>query len=656
PFQRKRYWVEDSRSKIVDRRSWMVDRERQSITNDPQSTSHHPLLEQCLQSPLIKETICASHVSAALFPYLEDHKIHDLLVFPLTGHLEIILAAARHAFATAALSLEEVVMHEPLLVPEKAERALQLVFQPTENGASAFQLISLETKNAATQREHKVHVSGTVVFAATGAVVAQKDLSQLRARCTEELSCEAFYLNLHERGLQFGPQFHGIRQLSRREGEAVGHIVLPEELHAEAGEYYMHPALLDACLQVFGAAWPRASNEADDATFLPLRVESYRFYQPARAELWSHVTMRENENRNAETYLGEVAVYNGEGNLVAELKGLLLKRTTAAALQRVLRNNVEEWFCETVWRKQPLLATASPAQLIHAAQALLPVVRAEKDLAAYEELLPQLDQLCANYVLLALQQLGGSFSPGQRFTLPALMIQLGLLEKYRRLLERMLAMLAEENILQRDAEAWVVVHAPAMANPQALAATLLQKYPASKTELQLTIVCGTALAAVLCGKQDPLHLLFPGGSVEFLEQLYQHSPLTQAMNRLAAAALHEAVAQFPRERKLRVLEVGAGTGGTTAFVLPVLRAANAEYVFTDVSPLFLAKAKEKFRDYGFVQYHTLDIERAPRTQNFSGHEFDIVLATNALHATADLRQTLRHVQELLREDGLLLLI
>ncbi len=734
PFQRKRYWIEESSSKIEDRRSWMVDRKARSTNNDPRSTINHPLLEQCLQSPLIKETIFATRLSTTLFPYFEDHKVHGMAVLPLTGHLEIILAAAKAAFGESAPGLDEIVMHEPLLLPEHDARAIQLVFKPEENGAASFQLISLNTKAADNDGEHKVHVTGKAAMTTSASATQQRDLQTLQARCSEEISIEDYYHQLWERGLHFGPQFHGIQKLFRREGEALGRVALPQELEGEAHAYHLHPALLDACLQVFAAALPRigsialkldeevirSSNEEeipplrgargvlsisshsteavddlalrcaardksisqehtplkgginaqqeqehenDNATFLPLGVESYRFYKRPSAQLWSNAIIRVDEKKNAETYTGDVAVYDNEGELVAELRGLLVKRTSAKALQSVLHESIDEWLYEIAWRPKPLVSQtakesflASPAQLAEAAQPLLPSLRGEAELSAYEEMLPQLDRLCSAYVVQALQQLGWKFSLHQRFTSDALAKQLSVIDKQQRLLKRMLEMLADDGMLKQEHEEWSVALLPGNENLETQYNALLQKYPASATELILTYNCGRHLARVLRGEYDPLQLLFPGGSVEILEKLYQHSPITQAMNRLVACAISGASAHLPKERKLRVLEIGAGTGGTTAFVLPHLPAEGTEYVFTDVSPAFLHKAQNKFREYSFVRYQTLDIEREPLAQKFEVHGFDIVIAANVLHATADLRRTMQHVKQLLAPEGLLVLL
>ena len=105
---------------------------------------------------------------------------------------------------------------------------------------------------------------------------------------------------------------------------------------------------------------------------------------------------------------------------------------------------------------------------------------------------------------------------------------------------------------------------------------------------------------------------------------------------------------------LSILEIGAGTGGTTANILPVLENADVSYVFTDISPLFLEKAQSKFAYYPFISYQVLDIERNPEEQGFDLHKFDIILATNVLHATRNLYKSLSRAQKLLAPGGLLL--
>ncbi|PYH97832.1 putative polyketide synthase [Aspergillus ellipticus CBS 707.79] len=109
---------------------------------------------------------------------------------------------------------------------------------------------------------------------------------------------------------------------------------------------------------------------------------------------------------------------------------------------------------------------------------------------------------------------------------------------------------------------------------------------------------------------------------------------------------------------MHVLEIGGGTGGATEAALQSLCASGvpmyANYVFTDIAPIFLTGARNKFECYGNMEYKTLDISRDPLEQGFAAHTFDLIIASNVLHATLSLKQSLDNVKKLLAPTGRLL--
>ncbi|KAA8617271.1 GCD14 tRNA(1-methyladenosine) methyltransferase and related methyltransferase [Pyrenophora tritici-repentis] len=84
---------------------------------------------------------------------------------------------------------------------------------------------------------------------------------------------------------------------------------------------------------------------------------------------------------------------------------------------------------------------------------------------------------------------------------------------------------------------------------------------------------------------------------------------------------------------MRILEVGAGTGGTTANILRALTSSYGErlysvYTYTDVSSGFMAAAKERFSSHAAIEYAVLDVTKDPAEQGFQLGSFDLIIAAN----------------------------
>ncbi|MBB5953773.1 acyl transferase domain-containing protein/pimeloyl-ACP methyl ester carboxylesterase/nucleoside-diphosphate-sugar epimerase/SAM-dependent methyltransferase [Saccharothrix tamanrassetensis] len=175
---------------------------------------------------------------------------------------------------------------------------------------------------------------------------------------------------------------------------------------------------------------------------------------------------------------------------------------------------------------------------------------------------------------------------------------------------------------------------------------VLCRYPDLAPHVELLLRCTDAVTGVLDGRTPPTEVLFPGGSTNLVAAVYRGQAVSDFYHRLLAEQVARAVrgAENPR-----VLEIGAGTGAGTAFALPA--AGGAHYDYTDVSTAFLRQVEEEFPT---ATFRVLDIERDPAEQGFQVGSYDVVLATNVLHATEDVVRSLRHARSLLRPGGVLL--
>lgn len=276
--------------------------------------------------------------------------------------------------------------------------------------------------------------------------------------------------------------------------------------------------------------------------------------------------------------------------------------------------------------------------------------------SAPRAVLQRLDAICAGFSLAAFEELG--WRPGDSAAdidglCARLRIAPGRRPAFARLVERLVACgeLASDHASRflRPADR------ASLPDPAAALDVFLADAPDLQAELELLGRTGSALAAVLRGDTDPLALLFPAGDLGILQRLYRDSPAARGANQLLAEVVRTAASALPKQKRLRILEVGAGTGGSTTAILDVVGDRETEYVFTDQSDHFLAAARTGFAGRP-VTCRRLDIEQPPGSQGFEDESFDLVVAANVLHATRSLRETLRHCRSLLRPNGALVLL
>ena len=316
----------------------------------------------------------------------------------------------------------------------------------------------------------------------------------------------------------------------------------------------------------------------------------------------------------------------------------------------------EDWLYELAWERQPLsepagVAAKSFSGLVDEIAALQPT----SAVLQVEEASTRIQGICGGYSRAILGQLGLKLSTGREFTLDTLSRELTIAPGRERILGRLLDILSEDGLLKRQGEVYRCTGLINEADPDSELSALNSLHPEIETELAILKRCTGRTAAVLQGTCDPMQLVFAEGSIQEAEQIYQNSPLCRFFNNTAQEIVARAVVKSAG-RPVRVLEIGGGTGATTAFVLPAIARENIEYTFTDISPVFLSRAREKFQNFTGVHYRLLNIERSPLDQVFPAGGYDIVLAANVLHATRDLRQTVAHARQLLRSGGLLMLI
>lgn len=642
PFQRQRYWFKPGKLKRTP-------------------VALHPLLGDRLPQPGTAQQRFASSLGPESGPCLADHRVFEQVVLPATAFVEMFLAAASSVAPESELRLTQVSIRRAVLLSRGEGESVQTVLTPT---SAAGEPARVEIYSSGGE-PHSENGAGWTLNACAGlhfGVPTQEpihfDLGELRGRCARPVAVDELYRRFARRGLDYGPGFRGVEELSAGTGCALGRVRLPEVSRAPASAFKLHPALLDACFHVIGALF---FDETDRATWLPVGIERLVVLNAPEDNVWSYVELR---NGSASERIVDVRVLRSDGRQLAEISGLRLRPVSRRALVGE-EPSTDAWFYEVEWRSRSRRGRQLPAEYLPEPEWVLDALREDAPkivgahagaLKSYSFALSLVEGLAFGFAARALQIMGWQPRVGDRFTAAELARQFGVVPGHERLWTRILQMMVEERVLSEEGGSYLVVDVELLSSFEDPTLRILdcrELLPDARNELDLLERTATPLADVLKGKIDPLTLLFPNGDLTTVTAIYQETPGAQVLNRTATEAIARAIERVPHSRTLRVLEVGAGTGATTAHVLPILPAEQTQYVFTDVSPAFLTHAKRKFSDYRFLEFGTLDIEKDPLSQGFEAHSFDLIVASNVLHATADLAATLEHLQTLLVENGAL---
>lgn len=167
-------------------------------------------------------------------------------------------------------------------------------------------------------------------------------------------------------------------------------------------------------------------------------------------------------------------------------------------------------------------------------------------------------------------------------------------------------------------------------------------------------LAGSSLASLLNGSVKPLDLLFPEARTEIHEVAYGAMFMSRYLNQLLGRLATQLCASG--SGRVRILEVGAGVGGTSYGLLQALAGHDVEYTFTDVSQFFLNNARERLTGDPRVLFGLFDLNQDPVAAGYEPNSYSIIVCANVLHYAENIDDALARLRELLRPGGVLLII
>ncbi|KAK8039588.1 polyketide synthase PKS2 [Apiospora rasikravindrae] len=670
------YWSESRRSK-----GWRFRKH-----------PRHDLLGTVVPDWNREEPKWRNYLRVSELPWLKDHLVTGSIVVPGVSYLIMAIEGLRQLYDTEdgevlkGFNLRDISISRALQIQEEEDTEIMLSMKRLAESAQADSNIWWEWKvtsysphdnswlehcrgQIAAETASSAHIATGPIDAGREAwkreALYQSILSEATSLCNHKnVEIHRQYADLERVGLVFGPLFRNLTSVQTADskvtgttGQALGTLKVPDierSMPAQAlSDHVIHPPVFDSLIHLFLFAFQASSTSGGKPLtepMVPVAIRSVWVSADMEADVGSEFIVHSSARMASHKRFGaDITAWskNSEQNPVR----LVLRGLEAIPLQESAGGNAEarEICFNLDWKPDVDLLEETGQSETFLRGSVVPL----ETKSAEETNLRRLYDLqlsAALFITDAVEELAKS--PIDETALPIHQT------KYLAWLRRQADLFHKDQLIHQD-PSWKEMRS----NPAAREKFLNTLETEGGPEGRLTTRMGRNIVPVLRGEQDALHLMF--GMDDLLEQYYRVILGTDKVHALLGSYVD--TLSHKRGADLRVLEIGAGTGGTTTCVLESLCPSGSrssgdarllKYTYTDVSAGFFEKAGQKFAKWkngGVLEFRDLDVEKEVEEQGFDEHSYDVIVAANVLHATKDLTNTLSNVRKLLAPGGKLLL-
>jgi len=304
----------------------------------------HPLINQKIESPLIKEKIFTSNLNESSPGCLKDHIIYDNIIVPAAYYLSSLLGVSGLINKSSTCKIKNIIFPNALIIKEQKNIDIQIIAVPTNKDEYSFKIISLNNNDSMT-----IHSDGIMSFD-LDITLSKIYLDEIKKRCQSKYSGNELYNKMNQFGFNLGSGFRWVKHIWKSNNEVLCLLKMPDIVN-NSEIYQIHPGLIDSFLQPFFLGAPLLK----DKTFVPFKIDKVNYYKPYKneKEIWSHTIFRNEMLQNQRMTL-DSRLYNETGELIAEVIGLELRKTNKESL---ITKDTDNWIFENIWIRKELVET-----------------------------------------------------------------------------------------------------------------------------------------------------------------------------------------------------------------------------------------------------------------------------------------------------------
>ncbi|KAK8112196.1 uncharacterized protein PG998_008653 [Apiospora kogelbergensis] len=589
--------------------------------------ARHDLLGSRMPGGNRNEPVWRTLLKSKNVPWLRDHQVGTNTVFPTTAYLAMgveaaLQAAEIHTVDTSLIrsfEFRDVLLPAALIVPDDNQGVELITSLHPEKGFAGRSQVPWRFSVTSVMRtgEDDVfteHCHGRVSYSFTSPDLPEA-LKPDTTSAQKPVSSARWYDAFSNSGLNYGTTFQGLSQIQipghgeKQEARCLLASEPTKDMMKGESRYLIHPAALDSALQLTIIAHHKGRSSDCSSAFLPVSVGSLTIHvrpNPNTATPALHEAIAKTTRWDEHGFSSSATVYAAN---------------TQDAAPIVEASNIAFW---RPGMNFDLLTTSKVERMYpRSGSGEMPEV-------------PMLEQLALHQIVQFHEQHSEFVVEGSKFPF---------LQRYLDWMTEK-ANLAKEGKLPGGEKVVARSQLERDLEMQRLAAALMEHHA---PETRLMVHMYQSLPAVYRGEMTGIQAAVQD---HLLDDTYEFMELYSAGNK----ALTEMVKLLSHKNpRLKILEVGGGTGSATKEVVPALRGDSLyrgyeSYTFTDITSSVLAKAHDNFKQYKGMQYATFDMQTPVSEQGFEA-DYDLVIASNVIHATTDIQKTLSNVRSLLKPGG-----
>lgn len=662
PFAKERYWVPIMKEKLIDK--------------SKANRKIHPLLHQNISN--IDELLFVTTFTGQEF-FLKDHRVKGERFLPGVAYLEMTRVALDQVLKNTKnysgnFKLHTITWVSPIILKEVEKEIFIKLFLDDEKNIS-YEIYS-KPKNSTGKT--KVHSFGMATLEDNCTSVEERvNISVLQSQCNQHIfSSEECYQFFEELGISYGPAHQGLKQILVGKEQILVKLAMPVSQTEAMNEYKLHPSIMDAALQgaIGFSLQTKESLGADfrKNTALPFALQELEIFHSSTAVEWAYIRPSDSSTSGDTVNIYDIELYDAQGMICVRMKGFSSRilstsfnelESNITHLKEEGKNVIEvtdNYQDNTLEYEEKTLSHIVDLQLFNLKENKLDNIKGIVD-----SINEKMEMVLVKLLFCQLRALG-IFSE-HNTSLATIKVKSGIIDIYHPWLKESLELLKRHNFIKEVNNQYSLKISGAIDLESCWEEWKNNKIKWSDNNTliaQANLVEDTLmeLPNILRGKIRSTEVIFPDSSMKGVEELYKNNIVPDFFNEVLADILLLYIKRRREQNpnvKLRILEVGAGTGGTSHKIFDKIKPYKdqvEEYCYTDISRAFLFHGEKEYgSDNPYLTYKLFNIEEPLINQNFDPDTFDVVIATNVFHATKNINTTIKNAKKLLHKNGVILI-